>query len=135
MGDTFGILSPVKTEFDANPFDRIQFPQVPVQRPTFGSIASIQDVLQAAKPAPRVDSLQPRVSLRRARSQDRPLRTKFSSPTLREQVHLRQIQTNLEAAASASHGGAGGPRRAHVTARGRVHGQPLPPAPSAQQPN
>jgi tyrosine-protein phosphatase len=116
--DSFGILSPIATEFPKNPFEKVEptseeqpgfsfFPVVgrktPEPKPfSVGSPTSTEfpqdfplrdDLLQP--------TLHPSSSLRRTTPKPS-LRTKFSSPNLQEARRLQQMQNEIEAALPSS---------------------------------
>ncbi|GIZ39751.1 hypothetical protein CKM354_000312300 [Cercospora kikuchii] len=88
-GDDFGIMSPTSTEFAANPFDRSAL------------LASLgMGTMRADEETPRRSlSLRNRDNrhLPPPAKPERTLRGKISSPSLREQQRLRELQAQIEA--------------------------------------
>ena len=107
--DASGIFSPFDPSFSQNPFDRLN--KTPEYSPSglsiheqirrMPSFHSSPSPPQPSKPFPRNDSLEPAVPPTTP-SRKRSVRTKFSSPSLREQIHLQQLQTQIEASLSNS---------------------------------
>lgn len=100
--DPSSIFSPVATAFPENPFDRLnttperKAPGLSLheqirQMPSFHSSPSPP---QCKTPQSRNDSLEPTAPVTTPPRQ-RSIRTKFSSPSLREQIRLQQIQTQI----------------------------------------
>lgn len=98
-----GIFSPFTLPFSQNPFDRLN---TSPERPTEGlslheqirqmpSFHPSPSPPQSKTPQSRNDSLEPTAPVTTPRQ--RSIRTKFSSPSLREQIRLQQLQTQIEA--------------------------------------
>jgi tyrosine-protein phosphatase len=98
-----GIFSPFTSAFHQNPFDRLN---TTPERPAGGlslheqirqmpSLHSSPSPPQSKTPQSRNDSLEPTAPFTTPPRQ-RSIRTKFSSPSMREQIRLQQLQTQIE---------------------------------------
>jgi tyrosine-protein phosphatase len=102
--DASGIFSPLNSSFAQNPFDRLK--KTPEHSPSglsiheqilrLPSFQSSTSPLQQSKPIFRNDPLEPAVPPTTPPN-NRSVRTKFSSPSMREQIHLQRLQTQIEA--------------------------------------
>jgi len=115
-GDDFGILSPVATSFPSNPFENSPFanisindtpspPSIPRSSPPPAYVIQRSKTPTPSRPAPWGETDTPRAAA--SQSPDsrlskltpsppvRRLRAKFSSPSMREQIRLQELQTEI----------------------------------------